>query len=76
MGFGNGEKRMTGWSTCRKPNGIRLYIPLEEAKREPESPRSVIVFLDQDECKELAKSIWRAQREYWKEEKKIGRAHV
>jgi len=59
---------MVGWSIQRKPNGIRLYVPLEKVKREPESPKSVIVFLDEDECQYLAESILDAQKEYWKKE--------
>jgi len=49
---------MTGWRTERKPNGVRIY---KEGKE---------LFVDQDECNKLAKTIWHAQREYWKEEKR------
>ncbi|MHA1262890.1 MAG: hypothetical protein ACTSSA_12500 [Candidatus Freyarchaeota archaeon] len=59
---------MVGWSIQRSPNGIRLYVPLGRVKREPESPKSVIVFLDEDECHYLAESILDAQRKYWKKE--------
>jgi len=45
---------MTGWNVCRKPNGIRIY------------KKDTKLFLNQDECNKLARTIWHAQRVYWK----------
>lgn len=45
---------MTSYGTERKPNGIRIWKDGKE------------IFLDQDECNKLARTIWEAQRKYWK----------
>ena len=60
---------MTGWSVHRKAkgyagskNGIQL------CGTDMVTGKLVRILLDQTECNHLARSIWHAQREYWKKE--------
>lgn len=57
---------MTGWTVRRGPNGIVIYKGAKNAATGlSESGVAVEVFLDEDECNELAETIRQAQDIYW-----------
>lgn len=58
---------MTGWTTHRKPNGIRIYVGFG-ANFHGSRAVQVDLFLDEDECKQLKETLIEAEK-LWRKKK-------
>ena len=55
---------MVGTTTCTKPNGIILHKGSMRANRPDDTV--IQIFLTEEECNQLAKTIQEARRKFWK----------